>query len=187
MSVSKQQPTTGRIEAGTGAPSAGPAAAVPPQPGCCSPRALRAPPPLPADTAARRRIDRLLPRPGIPAAVYFAALIVLLGLAPHLPRRAELAADGLAFVAAGGWCGLHLWRRPPAPCMVNASGWPGVSPVALAEAGLGRSLIHGDEQLVFLGVLVAALGFEGLWYLAKGTNVISRTTRGTDPRGYLDQ
>jgi len=93
----------------------------------------------------------------------------------------------LGFVAAGGWCGLNFWRCRQAHCMVNAAGWLGLSLVAFAEAGLGRSLIHGDEQLVFLGVLVAALGFEGLWYLAKGTNVISRTTRGTDPRGYLDQ
>ena len=145
------------------------------------------PPPLPADTAAKRRIDRLLPRPGIPAAVYFAALIVLLGLAPHLPRRAELAADGLAALAAGTWCGLNFWRCRQAHCLVSAAGWLGLSLVAFAGAAVGRSLIYGDEQLVFLGVLLAALAFEGLWYLRTGTNVIVRTTRRADPRGSVDQ
>jgi hypothetical protein len=59
--------------------------------------------------------------------------------------------------------------------------------VAFAGAGLGRSLIYGDEQLVFVGVLLAAITFEGLWYLRKGTNVIVHTTRGADPRGPVDQ
>ena len=103
-------------------------------------------------------------------------------------RAAEkLAADGLAFVAAGGWCGLNFWRCRQAHCMVNAAGWLGLSLVAFAGAALGRSLIYGDEQLVFLGVLLAALGFEGLWYLGKGTNVIVGTARGADPRGDADQ
>ena len=155
---------------------------------CCDPRARRGwPTALPADTAAKRRVDRLLPRSGVPAAVYFAGLIVLLALAPDLPRRAELAADGLAFVAAGIWCGLNFWRCRQAHCVVTAAGWLGLSLVALAGAVAGRSLIHGDEQLVFLGVLVAALAFECLRYLARGTNVVLRTTRGTEPGGDLDQ
>lgn len=128
--------------------------------------------------SARRQIDRLLPRSGVPAVVYFAALIALLALAPELPRRAELAADGLAALAAGTWCGLNFWRCRRAHCLVSATGWLGLSLVAFAGAGLGHSVIYGDEQLVFLGVLVAALAFEGLWYLATGTNVIIRTTRG---------
>ena len=141
------------------------------------------PPPLPADTAAKRRIDRLLPRSGVPAAVSFAALIVLLALAPHLPRRAELAADGFASLAAGSWCGVNFWRCRQAHCMVTAAGWLGLSLVAFAGAGLGHSVIYGDEQLIFLGVLAAALAFEGLWYLTKGTNVIIPTTRGANLRG----
>ena len=96
---------------------------------------------------------------------------------PDLPRRAELAADGLAFLAAGSWCGLNFWRCRQAHCMVSAAGWLGLSLVAFAGAGLGHSLIHGDEQLVFLGVLVAALAFEGIGFLAKGTNIVIRTKR----------
>ena len=145
------------------------------------------PPPLPADTAAKRRIDRLLPRSGAPVVLYFAALVALLLFAPELPRRAELAADGLAALAAGAWCGLNFWRCRQAHCLVSGAGWLGLSLVAFAGAALGRSLIYGDEQLVFLGVLLAALGFEGLWYFGKGTNVIVGTARGADPRGDADQ
>jgi len=97
----------------------------------------------------KRRIDRLLPRSGVPAVLYFAALVALLLLAPALPRRAELAADGVVFLAAGAWCGLNFWRCRQAHCVVSAAGWLGLSPVAFAGAGLGRSLIHGDEQLFF--------------------------------------
>ena|SRR2546425_245219 len=135
----------------------------------------------------KRRIGWLRPRSGVPAVVYFAAVVALLLLAPELPRRAELAADGLAALAAGTWCGLNFWRCRQAHCLVSAAGWLGLSLVAFAGAALGRSLIYGDEQLVFLGVLLAALGFEGLWYLGKGTNVIVGTARGADPRGDADQ
>jgi hypothetical protein len=79
-----------------------------------------------AARVARRRIDRLLHRSGVPAVVYFAAVVALLLLAPELPRRAELAADAFAALAAGTWCGLNFWL--------------GLSPVAFAGAGLGRSL-----------------------------------------------
>ena len=50
------------------------------------------------------------------------------------------------------------------------------------EAGLGRSLIHGDEGLVFLGVLGVGLAFEGAWYVVRGTNAVSsRSTRARVP------
>ena len=137
--------------------------------------------------SARRRIDRLLPRSGVPAVLYFAAVVALLLLAPELPRRAELAADGVAALAGAAWCGVNFWRCRQAHCLVTTPGWVGLSLVAFAGAGLGRSLIYGDEQLVFLGVLLAALAFEGLWYLRTGTKVIVRTTRGADPRGSVDQ
>jgi hypothetical protein len=87
----------------------------------------------------------------------------------------------LAALAAGTWCGLNFWRCRQAHCLVSAAGWLALSLVAFAEAGLGHSVIYGDEQLVFLGVLVAAFAFEGLRYVAKGSNVI-RTSRGTAPR-----
>ena len=44
---------------------------------------------------------------------------------------------------------------------------------AFVEAGLGRSLIHGDEALAFLAVLAAGLVVEGGWYAVRGTNAIS--------------
>jgi len=69
--------------------------------------------------------------------------------APHLPRRPELASDGLASLAASGWCELNFWRCRQAHCMVSAAGWLGLSLVAFAGAGLGHSLIYGDEQLIF--------------------------------------
>jgi hypothetical protein len=134
----------------------------------------------------KRRIDRLLPGSGVPAAVYFATVVALLLLAPALPRRAELAADGLAALAAGTWCGVNFWRCRQAHCLVSAAGWLALSLVAFAGAGLGHSVIYGDEQLVFLGVLVAAFAFEGLWYVAKGSNVI-RTSRGTAAPAPLGQ
>jgi hypothetical protein len=126
-------------------------------------------------------------RSAVRAAAYFAAVVALLLLAPELPRRAELAADGVAALAGAAWCGVNFWRCRQAHCLVTAAGWVGLSLVAFAGAGLGHSLIYGDEQLVFLGVLLAALAFEGLWCLGKGTNVIVRTTRGADPRGPVDQ
>src|SRR5262249_38149974 len=66
------------------------------------------PPDLPADTALKRRADRLLPRTGVPAALYCAAVAGLLILAPNLPERGNLAIDGLAALAAGGSCAVNL-------------------------------------------------------------------------------
>jgi hypothetical protein len=45
------------------------------------------------------------------------------------------------------------------------------------EAIEGYSLIGGNEQLVFLGVLVVAMGFEGAWYLLRGTNAVVPRSR----------
>ena len=135
-----------------------------------------APPDLPADTPLKRRADRLLPRTGWPAVVYFAAIVGLLNLAPHLPERANLAADGLAALAAAAWCVLNFWRCRHAHCVVTSTGWLALSVLAFTEAGLGRSLIGGDEQLVFLAVLAIAVGFEVVWRCAHGTNAVTRGT-----------
>jgi hypothetical protein len=137
------------------------------------------PPPLPADTPLKRRIDRLLPATGMPLLLYFAVIVALLMLAPVLPRRGELAADGLAALAAGSWCGLNFWRCRHAHCLITSAGWLGLSVLAFAEAGLGHSLIGGDEQLVFIGLLILAVAFEVLWYLRRGTNAVTpaRTTQ----------
>jgi hypothetical protein len=140
------------------------------------------PPDLPADTALKRRADRLLPRTGIPAALYCAAVVGLLFLAPNLPERVNLAVDGLAALAAGAWCGVNLWRCRHAHCVVTSTGWLALSVVAFAGAALGHSLIGGYEQPVFLAVLAASVLFEYGWSRARGTNALGRGT-GTTGRG----
>lgn len=148
---------------------------------CCGPRSLFgwSPDNLPAESPWARLVDRLLPRTGIPCLLFAAGIVGLLSLAPHLSVRAGLADDGVAFLLAGSWCGLNFWRCRQAHCLINGCGWIGLGVLALAEAGIGRSLIGGDEQLVFLGILALALLFEGAWHLARGTNALSP---GPNPR-----
>ena len=130
------------------------------------------PPDLPADTALKRHADRLLPRTGWAAVLYCAAVIALLNLAPHLPERGNLAVDGLAALAAAAWCGLNFWRCRHAHCLVTSTGWAALSILAFTEAALGRSLIGGYEQPVFLVVLAAAVVFEVAWRRARGSSAI---------------
>jgi hypothetical protein len=131
------------------------------------------PPDRPADTPLKRRTDRLLPRSGVPAVACFAAVTGLLLLAPRLPTAAALAADGLAALAAGAWCGLNFWRCRHAHCAVTATGWLALSALAFTEAALGHSLIGGNEQPVFLAVLAAGLVVEGAWRWVRGTGAIT--------------
>ena len=51
-----------------------------------------------------------------------AAFRALLLLAPELPRRAELAADGVAALAGAAWCGVNFWRCRQAHCLVTTPG-----------------------------------------------------------------
>ena len=143
--------------------------------GSCRPAALWgwSPPPRPADTALQRLVDRLLPRTGLACALFFAAVLGLFGLAHALPAPGYLLVDGLAFLAAGGWCALNFWRCRHAHCLVSGAGGLALAGFAFVEAALGRSLVGGDEEPVFLGVLVAALLFEGAWSLARGTNAVA--------------
>jgi hypothetical protein len=131
------------------------------------------PPARLAGTPVERQVDRILPRTGVPCALYFLAVIALLSIAPHLPGRGDLAVDGLAALAAGSWCALNFWRCRQAHCVVNGVGWLGLALVAFVGAGLGHSVIGGYEQPVFLGVLVTALAFEGVWRSARGTNAVT--------------
>lgn len=135
------------------------------------------PPPTAADTALKRAVDRFMPRTGVPVVIFFASVAALLALAPFLPRRGELAVDALAALAGALWCGLNFWRCRHAHCVVAASGWSALAVFDLGEAAAGRSLIHGDEQLLFLAVLALGLLFEGGWYWARGTNAVVRTDR----------
>jgi hypothetical protein len=108
----------------------------------------------------------------LPAAVMIASVVALLNIAPLLPARAGLAVDGLAALAAGGWCSVNFWRCRHAHCLVTGPGWLALSMFIFTEAGIGHSLIAGDEQLVLLGVLAVALAFECGWYLARRSNAV---------------
>ena len=165
----------GSPSAGIGPRAAGGAARVSPAPSdCCLPRAMWGwcPPTLPATTPLQRRLDRLLPRTGAPAVLYFLAVAALLCVAARLPLRPALAVDGLAAASAGAWCGVNFLRCRHAHCLVSGPGWLILSLVAWTGAVLGRSLLHGDDQLAFVGVLLAALAFEAAWSLLTGGNAI---------------
>jgi hypothetical protein len=142
---------------------------------CCVPRVRRtwSLPVLPADTPAKRRVDHLLPGRGLPAVAYFATVAGLLGLAQIFPAPAYLVVDAVAFLAAGSWCALNFWRCRQAHCLLTGSGWLLLALLAVAEAGLGHSLIGGNEQLMFLGILAIGLVFEGTWYLMYRTNAVT--------------
>jgi len=140
-------------------------------------RAGRAPL-LPADTAVKRGVDRFLPRWGWPAVAYFAAVAGLFGLAQHLPAPAYLAVDAAAFAVGGIWCALNFWRCRQAHCLLTGAGWLLLALFAAAEAGVGHSLISGDEQLVFLAILAIGLSFEAIWYLMHRTNAVTNGPAG---------
>lgn len=135
-------------------------------------------PVLPADTAIKRQVDHLLPRCGWPAVAYFAAVTGLLGLAQIIPAPAYLVADAAAFATGGTWCALNFWRCRQAHCLLTGAGWLLLALFAAAEAGLGHSLIHGDEQLVFLAILVIGVIFEASWYLLHRSNAMARCPPG---------
>ncbi len=143
---------------------------------CCIPGARRSwgPPALPADTPAKRAVDRFLPGPGRPAVIYFAVVIGLLGLGQALPAPGYLAVDAVAFLAGGGWCVLNFWRCRQAHCLLTGIGWLLLALFAAAEAGLGHSVIHGDEQLVFVGILAVSLAFEGVWFQVHHDRAVTR-------------
>lgn len=145
---------------------------------CCGGRALCgwSPPSLPADSDIKRRVDRI--RLGNAAALGVVVVVVaLLNAAAHLPVQPALALDGVAGLAAGGWCSLNYWRCRHAHCLVTGPGWLVFGVFALVEAALGRSLIGGYEQPVFLGVLGLAVIFEVSWYVARRTNAITSPVR----------
>lgn len=130
-----------------------------------SPRAFR------ADSLFKRRVDRVLTTG--PALAVLLVVVVLLNVAPHLPPRAGLAADGLAALCAGGWCSLNFWRCRHAHCLVTGTGWVALAALGFAESGLGHSVIGGYEEPVFLGILAAGLIFEASWFVARRTNAVT--------------
>jgi len=68
---------------------------------------------------------------------------------------------------------VNFWRCRHAHCVITGIGWFALAGFTFFEAGLGRSLIHGDERLVFLGVLAPGLVFDGTWNVVRGTNAVS--------------
>ncbi len=139
---------------------------------------LRAPGPwrLVTTTPARRHPAQAACRPVL-AAGRPACRPVLRGrdrrlnIASVLPNPGELALEGTAALAAGGWCGLSFWRH--AHCLVTGAGWLALSLLAFAEARLGHSVIGGHERTAFAGVLLAGVAFEGAWQIARSTNAMT--------------
>jgi hypothetical protein len=131
------------------------------------------PPPLDADTPLKRWVDRLLPRTGAAALLFWFGFIAVVNIAPHLPGRGGLLVLGIATLIGGGWCSLNFWRCRHAHCLVTGGGWLALSLFSLVEAGLGRSLVSGREALVFNAILVAGFVFEALWTCARGNNALT--------------
>jgi hypothetical protein len=142
--------------------------------GSCGGRALCgwSPPPLPADSSLKQRVDRLV-LGNVAAISILVVVVALLNLSPHLPRRADLAVDGAAALIGGGWCTLNFWRCRHAHCLITGPGWLALSIFAFGEAGLGRSVIGGYEQPALVAVLGFALAFEAFWQLRRHTNAVA--------------
>lgn len=127
---------------------------------------------LPADTSLKRAAD--IVRVGNVAAIGVLVVVIgLLNLAPHLSLRPSLVVEGLAALVAGGWCSVNFWRCRHAHCLITGPGWLALSVFAFVEAGVGHSVIGGNEQVVFLAVLGVALAFEAVWYLRRHTNAVT--------------
>lgn len=131
-------------------------------------------PTLPADTGAKRAVDRLLPRSGWPLCLYFIAVAALLSIAAQLPTRPGLALTAASAVAGGAWCSLNFWRCRHAHCIVTGAGWLLLAALALLGAAIGHSLIGGVENLVFLAIPLAGALFELGWYRTHGSYAITR-------------
>ncbi|MGH7610906.1 MAG: hypothetical protein ACREN4_02690 [Candidatus Dormibacteria bacterium] len=140
---------------------------------CYGARALCgwSPPSRAADTPWKRRVDVLRVGP-VPLVVMLVAVIGLLNLAAYLPIRPALSVYALLGLAAGGWCCLNFWRCHHVHCLVSGPGWLAFALFAAVESALGRSLIGGDEEIVFLGILGIAVVFEAVWYVGHRTNAM---------------
>lgn len=104
--------------------------------------------------------------------VLFGLIAAIFLVAPLFPRHTYFALSGVAFVAGAAWCGFNFWRSRHAHCLVTTIGWSALAALTFVETAQGRSLIAGDEQLVFLGVLGVGLVFEAAWVRAFGTSAV---------------
>ena len=130
------------------------------------------PPKLAADTEAKRLADRLLPT-GAGQWIFFAAVAAAVSAAPSLPIRAGLALGAAGTLAGSWWCLVNFRRCREAHCAVTGPAWAALGVLGLVEAGLGRSLVNGNESALFAAVLVVALVFECAWRWVHGTNALA--------------
>jgi hypothetical protein len=126
---------------------------------------------LAEDTRAKRVVDRFLPTT-VWRWVFFGAVAIAISAATSLPSRPGLALGATATFLAGTYCLLNFWRCREAHCIVSGIGWSGLAVFEIVEITFGRSLIHREESLVFLLVLVVAVAFETVWRRRHGTNVV---------------
>jgi len=129
------------------------------------------PPHLAGDTRAKRVVDRVLPT-GVRRWVFFGAIAVGISAATSLPLLPGLALGATVTLLASTYCLLNFWRCREAHCIVTGIGWAALAVFETAEIALGHSLLHRDESLAFLIVLVGAVAFEALWRRRHGTNVV---------------
>lgn len=120
----------------------------------------------------------MLPRSGVGCALYFLVIIMALSASGVLPRRPELVVTGLCALAAGAWCANNFWRCRHVHCLVGGAAWPALAAFCFVEAGLGRTLIAGDEGIVFASILVAAFAVEAVWVCTRGTNAFGPRVTG---------
>ncbi len=136
--------------------------------GCSTPN-------LPADSGAKRAIDRLLPRSGWAFCLYFTAVVALVSIADQLSTRGGLAVTAAAALAGGAWCSLNFWRCRHTHCVVTATGWLVLALLALLAllgAALGHSLLGGAENIVFLAILLVGALVEVGWYASHRSHAI---------------
>jgi len=134
---------------------------------------LWSPPPIAADSRARRLAGRALPT-GRGQWVFFAAVAIAVSVAPTLARGPGLALDLVATAAASAWCLINFWRCREAHCIVTGTGWAALAVLIAIELAAGRSFVLGSEGLVFLAILIIGVGFEVTWRLRHGTNALVR-------------
>jgi len=137
--------------------------------GCSTPN-------LPADSGAKRAVDRLLPRSGWAFCLYFVAVVRCCRSPTRSPStRGGLAVTAAAALAGGAWCSLNFWRCRHAHCVVTGAGWLVLAVLALVGAALGHSLIAGGENIVFLAILLVGALFEVGWYASHRSHAIPST------------
>ena len=127
------------------------------------------PPALPNASRSSRIVDRILPK-GAWRCVFFVAIAIGLSVP-------NLFVGSLVTLTASTYCLLNYWRCREAHCTVSGAGWAALAVFEFTEVGLGHSVMHGDETLVFLLILALAIALEVYWRVRHGTNAVTRSMR----------